>query len=85
VSATLRAPGALPAQVAVNELVVALVSECDPALPLGGVLDLVAAGTGNPHLATDALPAMLELVEAGLLVPSDASAEAIPEGWPVTP
>jgi hypothetical protein len=34
------------------------------------VLDLVAAGTGNPALAEDALPAVLALLEAGLLVPT---------------
>ncbi|HSP39040.1 MAG TPA: methyltransferase [Frankiaceae bacterium] len=70
VGATLSAPGALPASVAVNELLVALVKECEPELPLGAVLDLVAAGTANPKLGVDALPAVLRLVEAGLLVPA---------------
>jgi hypothetical protein len=68
--ASLRAAGALPASVDVNELVVAIVKECEPELPLGAVLDLVAAGTGNPALAEDALPAVLALLEAGLLVPA---------------
>lgn len=69
--ATLSAPGALPAFVDVNELVVAIVKECEPELPLDAVLALVGAGTGNPSLAEDALPAVLALVEAGLLVPAD--------------
>jgi methylase of polypeptide subunit release factors len=67
---TLRAAGALPAAVDVNELAVAIVKECEPELPLGAVLDLVAAGTGNPALAEDALPAVLALFEAGVLVPA---------------
>jgi methylase of polypeptide subunit release factors len=66
---SLRAPGALPAAAEVNDLLVALVKECDPALPLGAVLDLVAAGAGHKHLGDDALPAMVRLAEAGLLVP----------------
>jgi methylase of polypeptide subunit release factors len=67
--ATLGAPGALPASVDVDELVVAIVKECEPELPLSAVLTLVAAGTGNPTLAEDALPAVRALVEAGMLVP----------------
>jgi hypothetical protein len=68
-SVRLGAPGALPSTVDVNELVVALVKECEPALPLAGVLELVAAGTGNPQLAEDALPALRTLLQAGILVP----------------
>ncbi|MDQ1630885.1 MAG: hypothetical protein QOC80_857 [Frankiaceae bacterium] len=71
--ATLAAPDAVPAQVDVDDLVVALVKECEPELPLRAVLELVGAGTGNPHLAVDALPAVLALVEAGLLVPVDTA------------
>lgn len=66
---TLSAPGALPATVEVGELVAALVKECEPELPLAAVVDLVAAGTGNPHLAEDAMPTVQALVEAGLLIP----------------
>lgn len=66
----LGAPQALPSAVDVNELVVTLVKECEPELPLAAVLDLVAAGTGNPDLADDALPALRSLIEAGILVPA---------------
>lgn len=69
IGATLAAPEALPSSVEVNELVVAIVKECEPELPLSAVLELVAAGTGNPSLAEDAVPAVLALVQAGLLVP----------------
>ena len=69
IGATLTAPLALPSSIEVNELVVAIVKECEPELPLPAVLELVAAGTGNPSLAEDAVPAVLSLVEAGLLVP----------------
>ncbi len=68
-SVRLGAPSALPSTVDVNELVVALVKECEPELPLAAVLDLVAAGTGNPRLAEDALPALRSLLDAGILVP----------------
>ncbi len=72
--ATLAAPDAIPAQVEADELVAAIVKECEPELPLRAVLELVGAGIGNPRLAEDALPAVLALVEAGLLVPvRDAS------------
>lgn len=66
---TLSAPGALPTTIEVGELVAALVKECEPELPLAAVVELVAAGTGNPHLPEDAMPTLQALVEAGLLVP----------------
>jgi hypothetical protein len=66
----LAAPGALSSVIAVDEPVVALVQECEPELPLGAVLDLVSAGTGDPALAENGLPAVLALIEAGLLVPA---------------
>jgi methylase of polypeptide subunit release factors len=74
-SVRLGAPDALPSTVDVNELVVALVKECEPELPLGAAVDLVAAGTGNPGLAEDALPALRSLLEAGILVPASDSAD----------
>jgi hypothetical protein len=68
-SVRLSAPGALPGWVETDDALVALVHECDPALPLGAALDLVAAGLGDPGFAARARPAVLALVEAGLLLP----------------
>jgi methylase of polypeptide subunit release factors len=56
-----------------DELVAALVAGCTGALPLGELLDLLAAGHGldRDELAGAALPVVAGLVERGILLPAE--------------
>jgi methylase of polypeptide subunit release factors len=58
-----------------DELVAALVAGCTGVLPLGQLLDLLAAGNGldRDALAAAALPVVAGLVERGVLLPAEGS------------